>query len=81
MKQTLVSIPVLVSLGPAVASIGRSRVGRTVMFCGLSLGDATDLLSYNGHLAKYMASYKYLPIIMSTFHTDVLHSRPLTTVL
>lgn len=33
-------------------SFRRSRVGHTEVFCELSLGDATDLLSYNGHLAS-----------------------------
>lgn len=49
--------------------------------CGTSSSVLWTVSSYNGPLANYTASYNYLSILMSTFNTDILHPRPLTTVL
>lgn len=82
-KASLVSIPVLVFLGPAAQSINRTSVGHPVVVCVLALGDSdiTTLPSCNDHLSNYTASYNYLSITTTTSNTDALHSRLLTVVL
>lgn len=81
-KASLVSIPVLVFLGPAAQSINRTSVGHPVVVCVLALGDSdiTTLSSCNDHLSNYTASYNYLSITTTTSNTDALHSRLLTVV-